>query len=340
MATAKTAKLMMETSQTQFDYTIATDSGDQTVFTVSGATAFSGRDGYSLNVRPNGVVTGRNMLSTNSSNNTVTIAGFTCYLAGVLTTVSATTDTVTRPSTDVSKVNSITVDDSGAIAVVAGTDGSTTSFSSTRGAAGGPPYIPVGSIEIGQVRLTASADAAIASSEIFQTVGTHVERYDYPVWEENNIGDGDTASVSAKKNAYIEFSTTIGDAIHTGDTYKRVYVSGATPNFSEVSRSVDFVPAQNTHSLTSTEIYNGTVGSTSSSLGQATFTAMLTDGITDTMIAEQDQIITFKFYPNRSKTPYSLTQGLLGVATTFPVSDQIQAACTISAEVKTANFSS
>jgi len=101
MATAKDAKVMMETSQTTFDYTAATDSGDHTVFTVSGKTIFSNRSGYTLNVRPDGVVTGRNMLSTHADNDKVTIAAFTCYLAGVLTTVTATTGTITRPSSDV-----------------------------------------------------------------------------------------------------------------------------------------------------------------------------------------------------------------------------------------------
>lgn len=340
MATAKYAKLMIESGQTFFDYTAATDSGDQTVFTVSGKTVFSNKSGYELNVRPDGVVTGRNMLTTHADDNKVTVAAFTCHLAGTLTSISATTATITRPASAVSKVNSITVNDSGAITVVAGTDGATTAFSEDRGEAGAPPYIPVGSIEIGQVRVTSDSDGAIASSEIFQTVGTHVERSDYPGFSANNIGDGDAATVSAKKNAYIEFDATIGDAIHTGDTYKKVYVSGYTPIFSEISNSVDFTPAQNSHSLSSTQVYNKTIGSSSSSLGQASFTAMLDDGITDALVANEDEILTFKFYSNRNKTPYSLTQGILGITTTFPASAQIQASGTISAESKTANFSS
>jgi len=340
MATAEFAKIMMESGQTLFDYTEATDSGDQTVFTVSGKTVFSDKSGYELSVRPDGVVTGRNMLSTHATNDTVTIAGFTCYLAGVLTTVTATTDTITRPDSAVSKVNSITVNSSGGIAVLAGDNGSTTAFSSTRGAAGGPPYIPVGSIEIGQIRVTSDTAAAITSDEIFQTVGTHVERFDYPTWTVNNIGDGDAATVSSKKNAYIEFDAEIGDGIHTGDEYKPVYVRGYTPIFSEISRSVDFVPAENTHSVSSTQVYNGTVGSSATSLGQASFTAMLDDGVTDALVANVDEILTFKFFPNRNKTPYMLTQGKLGIASTFPAADQIQASATISAEQKTTRFSS
>ena len=342
MATAKDAKVMMETSQTSFSYTAATDSGDHTVFTVSGKTIFSNRTGYELSVRPDGVVTGRNMISTHATNNTVTIAGFTCYLAGVLTTISATTDTITRPSSAVSKVNSITVDDEGAIAVVAGTDGATTAFDDTgRGGAGQPPYIPVGSIEIGQVRVTSDSDAVIAASEIFQTIGTHVERFDYPTWDVYRLGDGDAADASAKKNAYIEFTDAIGDAIHTGDAYKPVYVSGATPNLSVVAAATNFKPAKNSHSVSSEQVYGGTIGSTSSSLGQASFEVRkLGDGITDTLIAGEDLDLVFKFYPNRSLSPYILTQGTLGIDTDYPPDSQISAACTISSETKSVNFSS
>jgi hypothetical protein len=39
----------------------------------------------------------------------------------------------------------------------------------------------------------------------------------------------------------------------------------------------------------------------------------------------------FKFYPDRYKSSYLLTQGKLGISRTFPAGDNIQAACTISA---------
>ena len=72
--------------------------------------------------------------------------------------------------------------------LVAGTEADG-AFSETRAAAGGPPLIPVTSVEIGQVRLTAASDAAalITSDEIFQNVGDHTERYDYPVWEPQQL---------------------------------------------------------------------------------------------------------------------------------------------------------
>ncbi|GAF96884.1 unnamed protein product, partial [marine sediment metagenome] len=94
----------------------------------------------------------------------------------------------------------------------------------------------------------------------------------------------------------------------------------------------DFVPAETTHSVSSTEIYSGTVGATSKSLGQGSFTAHLADGISDNLLALKDEVLWFKFKQDRLKNPYVLTQGTLGIARTFPAGASIVAACTISAE--------
>jgi hypothetical protein len=83
--------------------------------------------------------------------------------------------------------------------------------------------------------------------------------------------------------------------------------------------------------VTSTQIYGTTLGSTSKSLGQGGFTAYLEDGVTDGLVASKDALLWFRFYPDRYKTPYLLTQGKLGVSRTFPAGDTIKAACTISA---------
>ncbi len=339
MSTSKTGKMMYESGQSFTDYTLATDSGDAKTFTVSGALVFSGYSGKEVEVRPNGIVTGRDMLSTHATDDTVTVAGFTAYSKGVLQTITATTDTITRPATNVSKVNSITMTDAGAISVVSGDDGATTAFSEVRGDPGAPPLILVDSVEIGQVRVTTSAAGAIVASEIFQVVGTHAERFDLPSFSTNNVGDGNSADATAKKNAYVTFDDTL-PAIHTGDVEKRVYVSFYTPIFAEVGKAMDFVPAENTHSLASTQYYNGTVGSVSSSLGQASFTALMDDNINDTLVGLKDKILTFKFFPDRNRAPYVLTQGIMGMKRTFPVADQNQADITISAEDPSADFSS
>lgn len=316
MATAENAKLQYEAGQTATAMSALTNSGDETTFT-SGASLWSRRSGYAPVVRPNGVLTG-GAVTAHADNDKVSVAALTCNLQGVVTSVAAGSATITRPATDVAKVCSITVNAAGALAVVAGTDGSTTAFSETRGAAGGPPLIPVDSIEIAQVRVTSDAAAAVAAAEIFQVVGTHRERADFPLYDI----DYDSGSVT--------FLAALPE-IHTGTLPKKVYASYAAPIFADVALASDFTPPETSHSVSSTQVYGTTMGSTSSALGQGSFTAYLESGVTDALVSLKNEILWFKFYPDRYQSPYILTQGKLGIARTFPAGDSIQAACTISA---------
>jgi len=339
MSTSENAKIQFEAGQTLTTYEAMTDSGDQQVFNSTGA-VWSGKAGTTPSVRPNGIVTGRTLLTAQSTNDAVNIAAFTAYSKGVLQTVSSTSTTITRTATATkSQVHSVTMASDGSIAVVEGTIGATQAFSETRAAAGGPPLIPVNDVELGQIRVTTATAAAITASEIFQLVGTHTERYDYPGWSENNVGDGINSDESGKVNAYIEFDSALPNS-HTGPVPKAVYNQYYTPVYADLGRALDFVPAENTHSVSSSQYYGGTIGSRSTTLGQASFTALLADGVTDTLVSLKDEIITTKMFPDRNKTPYILTQGKLGLARTFPVADQNQAAATLSSETASAEFSS
>lgn len=316
MSTAENAKLQYEAGQNATAMSALTNSGDETTFT-SGASLWSGKSGYAPVVRPNGLLTG-GAVTVHADNDKVTVAALTCNLQGVVTSVAAGTGTITRPASDKAKVCSITINSSGAIAVVAGTDGSGTTFSETRAAAGGPPLIPVDSIEIAQVRVTTSAAGAVAASQIYQVVGSHCERADFPLWTVN----------------YDEGSVTFLDAlpeIHTGTVPKKVYASYAEPIFADVALASDFVPPETSHSVTSTQVYGTTLGATSSTLGQGTFTAYLENGVSDALVSLKNQNLWFKFFPDRYATPYLLCQGKLGISRTFPAGDTIQASCTINA---------
>lgn len=316
MPTAENAKLQYEAGQSSAAMAALTNSGDETTFT-SAASLWSQRSGFTPVVRPNGVLTGF-AVTTHASNDTVTVAAGTLNLNGVVTAVNAGSDTITRPATAVSKVNSIIITSAGAIDVVAGTDGGTTAFSETRGAAGGPPLIAVDAVEIAQVRVTSDTAAVIASSEIFQVVGLHLERADYPLYN-INYGEGSVTFLDALPE------------IHTGPTPKRTFASYASPIFSDVTLASDFVPPETSHSVASTQVYGTTLGSSSSTLGQGTFTAFLQDGVTDGLVGLKNETLWFRFYPDRYKAPYLLTQGKLGISRTFPAGDNMAAACTISA---------
>lgn len=339
MATAKNAKIEIETGQSLSGaYAVMTDSGDNQIYTVSGGTLWSGKSGFTPSVRPNGVVSGRNLISTHASDDFVSVAAFTAYSKGVLKTVNAGSLEVTRASTGgYYKVHSITMASGGALAVVEGTEAA--ALVTTRATAGGPPLIPVNSVELGQVITSSSTSDAIAASEIFQVVGQHTERYDYPTWQEFNVGLGESAESSAEKYAHIKFDAVLPE-IHTGAVTKKTFIQYYAPQFTELTRTMAFRPVEQAHSVSSQEYYRGSIGSVSSSIGQGGFTALLGDGLTDSIVSEKDNTLTVRFYPDENKSAYSLTQGRIGLARTFPFDNQIQAEVTISAERVTAEYAS
>jgi hypothetical protein len=337
MANSKNAKIQIETNQSLNAHAAMTDSGDHRIFTLSGKTLWSGKAGYTPEIRPNGVVSGRSLLSAHASANMVTVAAFTAYLKGVLISSTATDMTIGRASTAAYiKISSLSLSSAAAVAVVAGTQGA--AESATRGAAGGPPLIPPTSIEIGQIVFTGTTAAVVAVSEILQN-GSYTERALEPMWTEKNVGDGEACATSAEKNAHIKFASAL-PLIHTGAIAKKVYAKVYTPALSELSRTMNFRPSENSHSVSSQEYYRGTVGSTATSIGQGGFTALMSDNLTDSLVGEKDQVLTVKFYPDENKAAHAITQGKIGLTRTFPFDNQNQAEVTISAENATAEFAS
>lgn len=331
MATASEGILYYEAGQDLTAFAALSDSGDHTVFN-SGANLWSNKSGYTPKVYPNGLATGgATTPAASGTKDLVDVAGLTCYLAGVLTSVNAVADVAcVRGTTKECSVNSITVTGAGAIAVLTGTQGDT--IVETRGAAGGPPWIPTGSIEIKQVRFTAMATAVVTAAEIKSTPGTHTEKYNFPTWviDRARVESGVLGYAGIDMNSALPLIHS--DDAGTTTATKKVYVEFYEPDFAQVPESADFVPAETSHSVSSTQIYGGTKGSTSSSLGQGSFTAYFEDGVTDGLLSEKNSNIWFKFKPDRLKTPYILTQGIFGVSRTFPSGDSIQASCTISAD--------
>ncbi|WP_027714901.1 hypothetical protein [Desulfuromonas sp. TF] len=337
MSKAKNGLLYMEDGSTPQGYVLMVDSGDRQHFGVADVDIFSG-DPEAV-VRPNGVVTGLNLLSVaaGGGNDLIDVKAFTVWLAGVETAVAADADVaVTRPATDVAKINSITLDDAGDIVEVAGTDSLSSAFSATRGAAGGPPFIPVGSIELGQVRLTTTAAAPIAAAEIFQG-GEYTERAISPTPEIDATGRGDWADDAATARAHVKFASVL-PAIHTGSVAKRVYLSYSDPIFGEVSRSADFTPAEESYSTSTSEHYGGADNTESTSLGQAGFTAKLLTGVDDAVVGAKGKIRTFKFLPDKNKAGALITQGRVATARTFAVAGQKQASVSIAATKATVEY--
>jgi len=325
-------RLDYEAGQTAVAMTALSDSGDNKTFN-SAAELWSNRAGFTPTVRPNGVLTGLVVsVAASGSNNVVDVSGGTCWLAGVATTITAGTDeTITRATaTDTHNINSITITAAGAIAVVAGTDG--TSFSATRGAAGGPPWIDNDAIEIAQVKTSSNTAAAITAAEIVQVPGSSRETALFPVWEQERI----RVSNGALGYAGVTFASELA-VIHSEDAgsttaAKQVYASYYTPTFAQVPKASDFVRPSNSYSVSSTEYYGGAMGSRSQSIGQGSFTGY-TNSLTEGFLVFEGEELWFKFRNDRLVTlPAVYCQGVLGIAETFNTDGSIEVAATISAE--------
>ena len=333
--TAENGKLQYEAGHTFYAMEALTDSGDHTLWT-SNASVWSDQSGFSPTVRPDGLITGGAITPDDGLvNDTVDIAASTCYLAGVSTAVVAASIACTRPAGGggaTHKIDSICITNLGAYAEVTGTDGG--AFSETRGAAGGPPLITVGYIEVGQVRLDSAVAAVITTDEIFQVIGTHQERWDYPLWEINYL----PTEKDGTDGGAINFLSAL-PASHVGPICKGVYAEYYDIIYSEARPVSDFVPPDESHSVSSQQVYGGTIGSSSSSLNQGSFTFYGQNGITDPLAALKNKKLIFKFYPDQYKDPYLLCQGKLGITRAFPADGSITLSCTISASVTSVEMS-
>lgn len=333
--TAENAQLEYEAGHIFYAMEALTDSGDHTLFT-SNAAIWSDQSGFSPTVRPDGLINGGLIIPDDALvNDTVDIAASNCYLAGVETAVIAASIACTRPAGGggaTHKKDSICITNLGAYAEVAGVDGG--AFSTTRGAAGGPPLITVGYIEVGQVWFDSSVAAAVEDDEIHQVIGTHQERWDYPLWEVNYI----PTEKDATDGGAINFLSAL-PLTHVGPVVKGVYAEYNDVVYSEARPVSDFVPPDESHSVSSQQVYGGTIGSTSMSLNQGSFTFYGQDGVTDPLVALKNEKLVFKFTPDRYKNPYLICQGKLGVTRSFPADGSITLSCTVSASVTSVEMS-
>ncbi len=325
MPTSDNAKLEYEATQSLVAFVALTDSGDQTEFN-SADNFWSNRSGFTPDVKPDGVATGFK-ITPDALADKIDIAAGTLYQSGVLQEVGlADAEAVVRPSISPYIKYSITVTDGQLIAVLPGTEHAS-AFSTVRAADGGPPLIPVGSVEIGQVWMSSLTPAVITTAEIKQVQGNSQERYNYPGWTQKRINVTDGVA----SGAGVEFVAAL-PASHTGAIPKAVFAEYYTPEFAELPKSEGFAPAGNTYSTTSTQVYNGTIGASSSTLNQSTFTFYPEDGISDASLALEGENLFFRFHQNRLNEPYIIEQGIFGIAQTFPAADSVQVSATVSPE--------
>ena len=319
--------LRYEAGQTAAPFQALSDLGAATAFQ---ATFFPVSDatGSQAVVAPYGLQTG-GVITPHATNDTVNIAAASLLMAGAsgasasgVVSVSAGTVTISRGvSSDTHRITSITVNASGALTAVPGVDHTT--FVETRGATGGPPFIPVGSVEIGQVRVMSVTAAVVTAAEIFAVAGTHTELADNPGF-----------TLDRAKGVVTFFAAL--PLIHTGSLPKAVYMKGATPIFAKIQNADAWSAATETNSVSSQDTYDGAVGETSTSLTQASFTAIVSDGISEGFMQKVGQKLWFEYRPDEDKLlPKQYTQGKFAAVVSNPASGSKIATATISAEFKT-----
>ena len=220
--TGTNLRLMVEDSAAAETAEQMTDGGDQKKFSSTGARfSLLEKDETGIDrrpvVRPDGLQNGC-MVSpaVSGADDGLDVYGGTVFIANSAVTVSPQTDiAVTRPAASMKNCSSVMINASGIASVVGGTDGS--AFSDTRGAAGGPPYVPAGQVELATVRLDSDTAAPLTTDEIFFAPEfTHAPAYRLLPY-----------------SASLEFASPL-PLIHTGGLAKAVWITRYEPSLTQL----------------------------------------------------------------------------------------------------------
>jgi len=302
---------------TYYDRTALTDSGDNQTFnfgTIQFLSNFSFKNAdYTPTVVVDGCKSGGTITPAESlTDNLVDLSQLTANIAGVeykgATKLAATTDLAcTRGASAATAyiINSI-VHNGTAYSVIVGTGSTSFDLSGGRGGVGQPPYIPVGEIEVGQVRFTSDTDAPVLASEIKQISGDSREGYNTPT------GEIEYARVEDGVLGYAGYTFKSAlPTIHTGDTTKAVYMTGWEENFVTWSGARNFVP-QYLEPTSSTEVFYEDITRTSdsSSLTNGTFEWGYVDAVIDPEWKAMGGKVWFKYYQETSNTWFLAYQGI------------------------------
>jgi len=337
MGDTSRAIIKLEYGRTAQAMAQAADSGDHTRFTLPGYPMWSRAE--EPIIRPDGIVSGRNIWTPKAgSNNTIQGKTFVVNVAGVERTITPADQVLSRPASDLALVQSIVVQADGSLDIISGTPGSGTDFADGYGEAGGPPYIPVGEVEVGRVYLNSGTDAEITATEIRQTDNVHTERADYPAWQSpHTTGQGFVADDDTGKYAHIEFNAAL-DLRHTGGVTKGVYAQVSTPDPTYHRGAKDWKPATNQRSSSATAYYDKSEVSSSESLSDMTVTVALIDGVQDEIFKLEGSVVTVWYFPDKTKPGYAVTQGTLGIDPTYAQGKPVEAVLAVSPVYPTARF--
>ena len=317
--TAEDAKLQVEHGFVFWDFEKGTDSGDHKKFTYSGAIKlFSLKKGQAPVVRPDGVRSGLKVKpALSGANNQVDVEAGSAFVGGMDLAINAVANlSVTRtPAGGTHQINSIVVNNAGAVSAIAGTEGG--SFSATRGVAGGPPFIPVDQIEIAQVKLTSNTDAPILASEIDQNV---MERYDIPSF------------IIVHEEAAIVMLSAL-DLRHTGNVTKGIWVRHYEPVFNDIPEATNWKPVDKTAETQAGRTYDGPFSIGGEGLGEGSFEVMLKGEAGEILQSVINDTRWLRFYPDKFRTDHHLVCGKLTQEREYPPDNAMKATVTVTGVV-------
>lgn len=313
---AEDAILQAEHGFVFYDFEKGSDDGDHIKYKYTHTTKlFSFLKNQAPIVRPDGVRTGLKVKPAVSLvNNDVDVEAGTAFVAGVDLIISAQTNIAcTRtPAGGAFQITSIIVDSAGTVTALAGTEGS--AFSTTRGAAGGPPYITVDKIELAQVKLTSNTDAVIAASEIDQNV---MERYDIPSY---NIVPHDTDLAQS----IVKMLTAL-DLRHTANVTKSIWVKHYEPVMNAIPGVSNWKPPEVTGKVQRNITYDGVTAVARSDIGDGSFEVELKGEAGEIMNQLIGGTRWLRFYPDKFKSDNHICCGFLHYDRDNPPDNMIKA---------------
>lgn len=243
-------------------------------------------------------------------------------IAGVEVTVALDEDLAVARGGSACIKYSILVDSSGVVSALAGTTYAT--FSTIRGADGGPPHITVGKVEIAQIWYDSLTPAVVATTEIKIVPEQHRELSYYPGWFYIPPTTDDDQKIE------------IGVALmlnHTGDISRIVYAEYYNPVFVKMDDVSEVKPSRKTYTATEENTYDAARKVSNESLGDGSF-KILMDERTNSLIKQAEgDVRWFKWYADKTKDDYVLFQGRVQIVDEYPVKGIMQATVTIVTEV-------
>ena len=313
---AEDARLQVEHGYVLHDFEKGTDNGDHIKYKYTHTVKlFSFLKNQAPIIRPDGVKTGLKVKpAVAAGNNNVDIEAGTAFIAGVDVAINAATNLAcTRTAGGVTyQITSIIVDSAGSITAIGGTEGA--SFSTVRGAAGGPPYITVDKIEIAQVKFTSNTDAVVLASEIDQNV---MERYDIPSY---NIVEHDADLLQS----IIKMLTAL-DTRHTGDVTKGIWVKHYEPVMNDIPGVSNWKPPEIKGKIQRNTTYDGISAVARTDIGDGGFEVELKGEAGEIMAQIVSGARWLRFYPDKFKADNHICLGFLDWDRDYPPDNMIKA---------------